>query len=639
MARARLTKATQRRAAKDEKTAVARNGTRDSYQNFALKLGVGTDNALSGSTYGFNPVTRNKIMLEWMYRGSWLASVAIDVPAEDMTRAGIEILSDNEPDEIEDIQLALVQTGTWTGVCDALKWGGLYGGAIGVIMVDGQDMATPLRVDTVGENQFAGVVALDRWTISPDLSRLVKRPGPNLGCPEFYDVVADYPGLSGKKIHHSRTFRILGIKMPFWQAVTENLWGISVLERLYDRMVAFDSATQGAAQLAYKSYIRTYAVDGMRSAIAAGGVAEENLIRAVQMMAKFQGVEGVTLIDAKDTFVGNQATSFTGMSDLLIQFGQQISGALQIPLVRLFGQSPVGLNSSGESDLRTYYDGIKQRQERDLRIPMTSIIQLAARSRGVKLPPEFGFNFHSLWQLTEQQKSEVSERDTRTVLSAEERGVVSEKTVLQELQSQSKVTGRWTNITDEMIENASEELPPRPDLGEEGPETVGGGGGGSSGGLEPREPKDAKDARRTRDQLPVSEMHGLPIVVEARAGERRPGGGPPQPADYGYVRRVGSTEGSQEWMDCFVGPHRDSRDVWVVDAFDSDNKFHEHKLMLGFLTATEARDCFDRAYGDGRFLRVGGLTSTSFDELSFREWLASGDFSRPLSDTRPRLVA
>lgn len=634
MVKSRITKTTQKRAARAENA--ERKRTRDSYQNFALKLGIGTDNALSGSTYGFNPITRNKILLEWMYRGSWLAGVAIDLPAEDMTRAGIEIHADDvDPEGIETIHRDMLQQGVWSGVCDTLRWGRLYGGAIGVIQVEGQDMKTPLRVDTVGKNQFRGVSALDRWMVTPDLSRIVTAPGPSLGCPEFYDVVADVPGFGGRRIHHSRTFRVLGISLPFWQSVSENMWGISVLERLYDRMVAFDSATQGAAQLAYKSFIRTYKIDKMREALAQGGDAEDNLVRSVQMMSKFQGVEGITLIDAKDTYEGHDKTSFAGLSDVLIQFGQQISGALQTPLVRLFGQSPAGLNSSGESDLRTYYDGVKQKQERELRAPMATMVQLSARSRGVELPDEFNIEFRSLWQLTEQQKAEVAERDTRTALAAEERGIASVKTVLQELQTGSRVTGRWTNVTDDMIRDADDELPPRPDL-DEGDESEGATPGGSGGGLEPKEPKDAKD--RARDSLPVSEMGGLQIAIEARAGERRAGGlGPPQPADYGYVRRVGSTEGREEWMDCFVGPARDSRDVWVVDAFDRQNRFHEHKLMLGFRSASDVRDCFARAYPND-FLRVGGLTRTSLDELFFRDWLARGDFSRPLSDAGPRLV-
>lgn len=36
--------------------------------------------------------------------------------------------------------------------------------------------------------------------------------------------------------------------------------------------------------------------------------------------------------------------------------------------MRLFGQSPAGLNASGDSDLRTYYDNVANGQDKQLRL-------------------------------------------------------------------------------------------------------------------------------------------------------------------------------------------------------------------------------------------------------------------------------
>src|SRR5580765_1791420 len=42
--------------------------TADSFQNFAANLGLGTDNISSGASYGFNPISRVRTLLEWMHR-------------------------------------------------------------------------------------------------------------------------------------------------------------------------------------------------------------------------------------------------------------------------------------------------------------------------------------------------------------------------------------------------------------------------------------------------------------------------------------------------------------------------------------------------------------------------------------------
>ena len=49
-------------------------------------------------------------------------------------------------------------------------------------------------------------------------------------------------------------------------------------------MLAYDSATEGSANLLYKSFLRVIGVDGLRSILAAGGKAEQALIRQFEMV-------------------------------------------------------------------------------------------------------------------------------------------------------------------------------------------------------------------------------------------------------------------------------------------------------------------------------------------------------------------
>jgi len=489
--------------------------TRDSFQNFALDLGIGTDNALSSSTYGFNPITRNRTMLEWMHRGSWLAGIAVDAVGDDMTRAGVEITSDMDPEDIDRINEISVRREVWPSINDTVRWSRLYGGAIAVILIDGAKMDTPLRVDRIGPNQFRGLMVLDRWMVEPNLN-VVNEIGPHLGLPVSYQISTNAPGLHGQRVHYTRCLRLDGVRLPYTQRLMENLWGISILERLYDRMVAFDSATQGAAQLVYKSYIRTYRVKDLRKIVAGDPEIFAQLIAYVEFMRRFQGIEGMTMLDAEDDFQGQQQTSFTGISDALMQFGQQIAGALQIPLVRLFGMSPAGFSATGESDLRTYYDGIKQRQERDLRVFIDKLYRIMARSAKIDLGKDFQFAFQPLWQLTEDQKATVASTVTASVSQAFSEGLVTKGMALRELKQSGRDTGIWSNITAKEIEEAENEPPPGmpgmppgmegspgaegpPGAGQEQPPPGGGGlfpgvkAGGEGGGGPPEPPNGPSD--------------------------------------------------------------------------------------------------------------------------------------------------
>lgn len=430
--------------------------TVDSFINFQHKLGIGADNVLSSSTYGFNPITRNRIQLEWIHRGSWLGGIAINVVAADMTRAGVEYATELPAEASDQMDEEAVTLGIWQEMESTLQWGRLYGGAICVALIEGQDMRTPLDISTVGPGQFKGLLTLDRWMLDPSLEDLVTTMGPDLGKPRFYRVQSSAPALRGQTIHYTRVMlRHVGAKLPYNQSQSENLWGCSVIERLYDRMQAFDLASTGAAQLVTKAYIRTMKVDGLRDIAAAGGPAMEGLAKYTDFMRRMQGIEGMTLIDAKDEMSIDGHQAFSGLSDALSSFAEQLSGALEIPLIRLFGQSPGGF-SDGDANLRNYYDHISKAQQTEMMVGVTKVYRMMAQSNGIKLPPDFRIQFRSLWQMDMPEKVAGAKTLVEAVIAAYEGCLISQRGALRELRQSSRAFGIFSNITEADIEAADD---------------------------------------------------------------------------------------------------------------------------------------------------------------------------------------
>lgn len=633
--------------------------TADSFTNFAANLGYGTNNLSSGGGYQFQPLSRNHYRLEMMYRGSWLARQIIDSVAEDMTRAGIMINSDMPPDEIDDLMRSWNRMGLWAALQNTAKWGRLYGGAIAVMMIEGQLPDTPLRVNTVMQGQFKGLLVFDRWMLTPSLENLVTTLGPDHGMPKFYRINSGISDMADTKVHHSRVVRYDGVSLPYWQRIAENGWGLSVLEPMQDRMLAFDSATQGAAQLVYKAHLRTLSVERLRELIAAGGKAYKAFLDQINLIRLMQTNEGLTVLDSTDKFEA-LAYAFTGLNDVLIQFGQQLAGAAQIPLVRLFGQSPAGMNATGESDVRNYYDTCNAQQEARLRRPVGTLLELTYRNRyGRDLPAGFDFSFRPLWQLPDDQKATVASTITTSVLAGLEQGAVSRQTALKELRQQSKVTGVWSNITDEDIDQAEDEVP-KPDMNAgmpgadpnappdpNSPDPTGGGlvpeqAGGGKAQPAPsqvlpfqRPARQATDRKAsvlrllrptTRDRQAIIDIGGLQCVIETARGERRIGNGwtsPDFPCDYGYISNTGSAEGNAEQTDCFVGPDHASDYVVLIDQVNAaTGDFDEHKVMLGYRSKEVALSDYANSFSDRQgYRRVGGITEMNIAAL--RDWLVN----------------
>ena len=169
--------------------------TADGFDNFLSKLGLNNDNALSAGTYEFNLITRNRILIEAAYRGSWVAGMMIDAVAEDMTRAGITITTaeakgSGKEGTLREFRHNMTRLQIWSSLCSTIKWGRMYGGSIGVLQIAGQDPSTPLRLETVAKGQFKGIVAYDRWQLNPLIQQPIEE-GPNIGLPSLYQIVND----------------------------------------------------------------------------------------------------------------------------------------------------------------------------------------------------------------------------------------------------------------------------------------------------------------------------------------------------------------------------------------------------------------------------------------------------------------
>ena len=95
-----------------------------------------------------------------------------------------------------------------------------------------------------------------------------------------------------------------------------------------------------------------------------------------------------------------ETVNFAALPDLMVQMALTVSGATQIPVAILFGQAPAGLNATGESDMRQFYDRISAYQETSIRPKVERLLALIA-GRDVKI------DFAPLWEMSDTEKAAV----------------------------------------------------------------------------------------------------------------------------------------------------------------------------------------------------------------------------------------
>ena len=435
---------------------------KDAFSNELARLGFGTPNLLEGTHYTLQRLTRDYTTLNALYRESWIVRRIVDVIPADMLKNWITITSSLEPDLLKKIKVELRKMQLLEKIKQGLQWGRLYGGAVGVLLIKGQGseekLMEPLELSSMVPGDFKGMMILDRWNgVSPSGELEGSIDDAEFGLPLYY-LVTDPVSGSMIKIHHTRVVRFTGNRLPYWEAQAEMWWGASVIESVFDELKKRDNVSWNIAQLTFMANIRVLKMQDMGQLLAATDpVSQQELYRTLESQNILLNNMGMQVMDAKDGLETHQYT-FGGLAECYQQFIMDIAGAAEIPVTKLFGRSPSGLNATGESDLQNYYDMIGEKQETLLRPVLNKILPVLLMSVFGAVPDDLDFEFDPVSEPSDSERSELAKAGTENVVSAVNAGLVSKRTALKELKQQSERTGVWTNITDEDIERASDEI-------------------------------------------------------------------------------------------------------------------------------------------------------------------------------------
>lgn len=199
--------------------------TADSFQNVLARLGVGMPSMLEATEYPLTRLTQNYTMLNSLYRNHWIVRKIVDVIPEDMCKNWIKLKTQVAPEQLSNLEKVLRRTQTKARILEGLKWGRLYGGAAGIILIDGESnyMELPLDYRLIMPGSYKGLLILDRWSgISPEMELVSDITSPDFGLPKYYQMTLQDGRML--RVHHSRVLRFTGNALPLWESWAEQQW-------------------------------------------------------------------------------------------------------------------------------------------------------------------------------------------------------------------------------------------------------------------------------------------------------------------------------------------------------------------------------------------------------------------------------
>jgi len=369
-----------------------------SYHNPLTQLGNSSvDKGAAGYASWRPPFSQQPEQLMRMYRTWGYVRRAVDVLPDMATRRGWRIDTDGARDVAADLDRRLRTVDRIRSVC---RMGRLWGGAVVLMVGDGEDLGTPLRVGgalsalQVFDGREARVGQWDDDLASPNY----RRAGSWNITPYGSGVQSSLFG-----VHHTRCLYAGGHEAPPSYAYDLSGHDLSVMEAYFDAIRDKVSMDRSAVGLAQQMRVWALRIAGLSNAMSSQ---QRDSIRGRvnTFFRQLSSIGGAAIAEGDDLIQHNLSAS--GYADLDATARRAMAAVEGIPQSVLFGDPPSGLNTDGAAARQQMAQVVASYQRDVLEPILMRLYQVALAGEGVDTTG-LRVVFHPLEEPSAKEQAEV----------------------------------------------------------------------------------------------------------------------------------------------------------------------------------------------------------------------------------------
>lgn len=293
----------------------------------------------------------------------WLVDKACTMPAADAFRHGFEFqaysetgsLTDEQKTEIdENLRRCDKRHKLTKSLVQFARFGRIFGLRIAFFKVRNAApdyYEHPFNIDSVRPGTYEGIVQVDPYWCSPLLS---VEAASDPTSPYFYEP--EWWIIQGRKFHRShlvifRTGEVPDILKPLYL-----YGGVSVPQRVYERVYAAERTANEAPQLAMTKRTIVQNTD-----LTAFYAQPTEAAQHMEHWAYYRDNYGIKLADSDDQ-VTQHDTSLADLDAVIMSQYQIVAAIAGVPATKLLGTTPKGFNATGEHESLSYHEELESIQ-------------------------------------------------------------------------------------------------------------------------------------------------------------------------------------------------------------------------------------------------------------------------------------
>jgi hypothetical protein len=180
---------------------------------------------------------------------------------------------------------------------------------------------------------------------------------------------------------------------------------------------------------------------------------EEKVIKRLAVAHNSKSYINAIVLDKEDVYQ-KKSNSFAQLPEIDDRFMQKVAGASGIPVTKFVGIAPAGMNATGESDMRNYYDMVAAYQETEWMPKLRHLDEIIAKSIGYTGSLEF--EFVPLQQLSESEQADVDLKVAQRDKNYWEMDAVKGSDIVAELAEKGTYTSIDSSRAEEMKKEEAE---------------------------------------------------------------------------------------------------------------------------------------------------------------------------------------
>jgi len=266
--------------------------------------------------------------------------------------------------------------------------------------------------------------------------------------PEFYTI-------QGQTMHASRVLHVALNEVPDVWKPTYRFNGYPLTQFCAPYVMGFETVRTEIVTIVGRYNINVLKTN--LEAIVNSGMDDGNsLSNRLQMFNLLRNNMGVMALDMESEDMMQLQLSLANLDKIFSQNLELICCIAGVPASKLLGTAPQGFNSTGEHEMKNFYDTIKTRQAK-LTPHLIKIMKLAMLNIWGEIDKDITFRWANLEEANELEESTIRLNTANEISSLITSGVVTPKQSAEKLMSDENSGWDGLEIMEEDFENESEE--------------------------------------------------------------------------------------------------------------------------------------------------------------------------------------